>query len=50
MAKTISIDEMVYALAGPKPKVPTYQFPRRTFKEYEKPPGKPVRNNEPTNG
>lgn len=50
MAKTVTIDQLVYALDGPKKRVPTYQFPKRTFKEYEKPPGQHVRNNEPTNG
>lgn len=47
MSKTVGIDELVYAAEGPRKKVPTYQFRRRTFKEHEKPPGQHVRNNEP---
>lgn len=39
MAKEIKIDELVYHAAGPKKKVPTYQFGKRVFKEYEKQPG-----------
>lgn len=50
MSKTIGIDELVWAAEGPRKKVPTYPFRRRTFKEYEKPPGqhKPP-TQEPTN-
>ena len=47
MAKKISIDDLVWAAEGPKKKVPTYQFRRRTFREYEKPPGKHENQDEP---
>lgn len=49
MSKSITIDQLVYAAEGPRKKVPTYQFRRRTFSEHEKPPGQHVKsqNNEP---
>lgn len=45
--KTISIDDLVWAAEGPRKPVPTYRFKRRTFKEYEKPPGQHVKDDDP---
>lgn len=39
MAKTVSIDQLVYAAAGPKPKEPTYEFRRRRFRKVAPKPG-----------
>ena len=52
MAKETTIDQLVWAAEGPKQKVPTYQFRRRVFKEYEKPPGQRTTPNDqnPGNG
>jgi hypothetical protein len=48
MAKTITIDQLVYALEGPKKKVPTYRFGKKVFMEYEKLPGESkVKNDKP---
>jgi len=46
MAKTITVDQLVYKLEGPRKKVPTYQFGKRTFMEYEKMPGQPEPKND----
>lgn len=48
MAKVTTIDQLVYALEGPRKKVPTYQFGKKVFMEYEKLPGESkVKNDKP---
>lgn len=39
MAKEIDVKTLVYRADGPKQKEPTYQFTRKEFKQYPKPPG-----------
>ena len=39
MAKTISVDQLVYAAAGPHKPEPEYEFRRRTFRRRPKQPG-----------
>lgn len=39
MAKQVTIDQLVYAVAGPKPKEDEYRFRRRTFRRVAPKPG-----------
>ena len=39
MAKTISVDQLVYAAAGPQQREPEYEFRKRRFKSKPSKPG-----------